>query len=236
MIAAHELGQLAANARRRRHRDRTLRDESAWMMTEAEELEPLLTVDPELGDSPVKLVDARFLIGLANSGGRLPRRQDMPDAAFLSLRRLRRMHLAMGFDNLRVICLSHMWLQPDHPDPKGSTLRLLGLALQRFVEYHTKRRATFCGQKLPWTASKTPAGTFAVFVDYCSLHQKDASGGRTVAEAALFKRALARLDDLYSHPHTFLLKVTRPPHGYPDEFAFPADATPNIATYDERGW
>ena len=33
-----------------------------------------------------------------------------------------------------VVCVSHPWLQPDHPDPKGVNLRLLGRVLEKFLK------------------------------------------------------------------------------------------------------
>lgn len=83
---------------------------------------------------------------------------------------------------------------------------------------------------------KERGGTIAVFLDFCSLHQKDAAGKRTEQEAALFGRALSSLSELYSHPHLFLLKLTRMPAGYPDGYTFPEGISPNKAEYRGRGW
>ena len=89
------------------------------------------------------------------------------------------------------------------------------------------------------------AGTYAVFLDFCCLHQKDAAGQRTEAEQALFETALKGspcISELYSHPSTFLLKLTQMPEGYPRGFHFPERfpdgtlCTPNVASYYERGW
>ena len=68
-------------------------------------LEPALRVDEELGGSPVRLVDARFIVELAERGGKLCRRQDLPDAAFLSLETIRRLPRGSG-DCLRLIAIS----------------------------------------------------------------------------------------------------------------------------------
>ena len=77
------------------------------------EIEPLLIHDPELGGSPMALVDARFLIFLANKGGRLCRRQDLPLECFLDLPTLRRLPRGHA-RSLRVVCLSYPWLQPEY--------------------------------------------------------------------------------------------------------------------------
>ena len=87
--------------------------------------DPALTVDEALGGSPVRLVCAVFLATLAKHGGRLERRQDLPEAAFISLERLKRM--AEGPANaLRVICISQCARPHSHaslPPPPLSRLR-----------------------------------------------------------------------------------------------------------------
>ena len=103
--------------------------------------------------------------------------QKLPRGAFLDLAALRRM-TGGARGSLRVLCLSYPWLQPDDPDPKGTTLRLLGRVLEKFV----------ADDKYG-----TVAGTYAVFIDFCCLHQVDpATGKRTDSEQALFSRALAK--------------------------------------------
>ena len=65
--------------------------EGWWERRDGAALEPALRVDEALGGSPVRLVDARFLIELAERGGRLCRRQDLPEEAFVSPEALRRL-------------------------------------------------------------------------------------------------------------------------------------------------
>ena len=82
-------------------------DEAAWEEYDGAALEPALRVDEALGGSPVRLVDARFLIELAERGGRLCRRQDLPEEAFVSPEALRRLPLGgwLG-DCLRIMSIS----------------------------------------------------------------------------------------------------------------------------------
>lgn len=97
-----------------RSRDKFDPRERMWKNFNGAGLEALLTVDPEFGESPVALVDARFLIALAQSGGRLVRRQDLPPEAFISLVELRKMRTidsvglggGGGGGGLRVMCIS----------------------------------------------------------------------------------------------------------------------------------
>jgi len=155
-------------------------EEAPWDEYNGARLEPALRVDESLGDSPVKLVDARFLIELAKRGGTLCRRQDLPAAAFISLEALKRMPKGgRALDCLRVIAVSHPWQQPDLPDPKSINLKLLARALKAFLE-------------LPDYHNQT-GGTYAVFLDFASCFQKGRNGEeRTESEAKLFKMARAQ--------------------------------------------
>ena len=90
---------------------------------------------------------------------------------------------------------------------------------------------------------KTCDGTFGIFLDFMSLMQKDSKGQRTEAEQQLFGMAFKQLavtSEWYSHPYTFVFKVTKLPDNYPKGFRFDAyvgkDFKPNKADYYGRGW
>ena len=74
-----------------KRKDGVEEEEVFWECYNGAALEPALRVDEALGGSPVRLVDARFLIELAERGGRLCRRQDLPEEAFVSPEALRRL-------------------------------------------------------------------------------------------------------------------------------------------------
>ena len=197
-----------------------------WQQWGGDQLEPALKIDPQLGSSPIRLVDAQFLINLARLGGRLVPRQELPDDAFIDLPALQ--NLGGGGSRgycLRVIGISHCWLQPDSPDPLGTNLRLLGDILELFVEYESSA-----------TGDRVCPGQYGVFIDFCSLHQKPAKGARTTVEEELFKRGLKHLDIIYSHASTIILRLTKMPDFYPEGFIFPMNSAPNIAAYMDRGW
>lgn len=238
-------------ARRKRARDTLEKDASKWREREImgsaaewpapEELEPLLN-EAHGGESPVALLDARALIALAEQpDGRLVRRQDMPRSAFLDIDFLRRMPKGVG-NSVRIICVSYPWHQPDHPDPSGSTLRLLAALLRWFAGNEEWQVTQKDGHQSKPTRVQC---TYAVFLDFCCLHQKDAAGKRTDAEQASFDMALKGspcISELYSHPLTFICKFTQMPDKYPEGFRFPETfpdgtvCTPNQASYHERGW
>lgn len=134
-------------------------DEDEWEDQQGPELDALLAPAEGGGedDCPARLIDARFLVSLAQKGGRIERRQDLPPEAFLSFEQVKALPGSFGYKTLRVVCVSYPWLQPDHPDPKSFQLRILAHALSLFVEYEVFGKATL-----------------AVFLDFCSLHQPDA--------------------------------------------------------------
>ena len=215
--AAQAAARLAANDR---HPD----GYSAWARFGGAELETALQHDAELGGPPVRLVDARFLIQLHALGGTLLRRQDLPDDAFVSLTDLKRWgpgnSAEVGHECLRIVVLSHPWLQPDRCDPKDTTLSLLVQVLTLLVESESNGR-----------------GSYACFVDFCSLTQKGPLGEeRTPHEALLFKRALQTMTEWYCHPKTIVVKMTTLPANYPEGFCFPPGMHANKAGYWERGW
>ena len=118
--------------------------DSAWDKYDGASLESELHVDEELGESAVRLIDARYLIELARQGGIFVRRQDLPEAAFLSLEALKRLPKGgKDADCLRIISVSHPWQHPDQPDPKGLNLKLLARVLKAFVEHASGTYAVF---------------------------------------------------------------------------------------------
>ncbi|CAK0867739.1 unnamed protein product [Prorocentrum cordatum] len=203
-----------------------------------------LELDPVLGSGAVVLMDAEWMVRRARTGGVLEPRQALPPTAFMS-------HSAVkaatpqyfGGLLLHIACISHCWLQANHPDPRGHNLRILGRALQLascatgpFVEY---------------------SGRWGVFMDFCCIHQncRDREGcpqqrtyqrlegsdsfeddalGRFELEHALFKEALGSLGSFYSHPATVVFMLTRFPDDYGDAAKYTRSG--NTEQYFNRGW
>ncbi|CAK0872197.1 unnamed protein product [Prorocentrum cordatum] len=142
---------------------------------------------------------------------------------------------------LHVACISHCWLQANHPDPHGHNVRILSRALQLM------------------SADRIPVfnGRWAVFMDFCCIHQncRDCEGapqrctyqrlegsecfeanaiGKFERERELFTDALGSLGSFYSHPATVVFMLTRFPDDY-DNFA-EYTRSGNIAPYFDRGW
>ena len=173
-------------------------------------------LEPVLASGAVALLDAQWIVSHAEAGGVLNHRQALPKEAFLSLTDL---IAATGHSNnwLPVAALSYPWLTKDHPDPIGANLSRVARALKALLKRHAIPR-------------------LGVFWDFGSLHQHpDPPNGvlRTGEQNALFKQGLGCLGTLYSHPHTWVLRLTSFPNGHKAEDQ--AEGT-NVAAYVDRGW
>ena len=104
-------------------------------------------IEPVLQSSSVVLLDARWLVARAEQKGRLLPRQAMPSEAFVSMSQVQ---AATADNELRIICTSHCWLQPDHPDPLGHNVGILAHA------------ADILGKQF---------GRWAIFLDFASINQ-----------------------------------------------------------------
>jgi len=105
--------------------------------------------------APVRLLRLSWLLKQARRGAVLPRRQELPEEAFLSeveVRALPRGHVGEDCETcgcqdgltcklltddlradkpLRIISISHGWLTPEHPDPFGEQLRRFAKQVER---------------------------------------------------------------------------------------------------------
>lgn len=115
---------------------------------------------------------------------------------------------------------SAAWLEPGHPDRLGATLAIVAKVLKYFVEQG-------------WWECKR----WGVFIDFISLHQHPDPLNdkfRPEAEDALFRRGLGSLATVYAHQYTWVLRLTKAPEGYPEQYTLPPGA--NAAAYMDRGW
>ena len=172
----------------------------------------------EMGASSLKkalldtvMIDAGWLADLADSGDILPRCQDVPPEAKVSLTEME----AWGDEyTVGVLIISYPWLAKKHPDPHGEQLRKLCFVLKAFA---TKAR-------------EYPGCRVGVFWDYLSLPQPNIKGDddRSPEMIARFKRALQGINAWYGHQKTTVLLVTTPlPTGH--EYT-------NVQPYNGRGW
>ena len=98
--------------------------------------------------APVRLLRLSWLLQQARRRAVLPRRQELPEEAFLSeaeVRALPRGHVGKDCETcgcgmtddqradkpLRIIAISYGWLTPEHPDPDGEQLRRFAQQIER---------------------------------------------------------------------------------------------------------
>ena len=170
-----------------------------------------------LASGAVALLDAQWIIRHAEAGGVLNHRQALPKEAFLSLADLVEA-ICEHAGWLPVAALSYPWLTKDHPDPRGANLARVARALKALL------------------SEPVYIPRLGVFWDFGSLHQHpDPANGvmRTEEQNALFKQGLGCLGTLYSHPKTYVLRLTSFPDGHKAEDQ--AEGT-NVAKYFDRGW
>ncbi|CAK0870354.1 unnamed protein product [Prorocentrum cordatum] len=201
-----------------------------------------LELDPVLGSGAVVLMDAEWMARRARTGGVLEPRQALPPTAFMPHGAVKAATPEVeGGSLLRIACISHCWLQANHPDPRGHNLRILGQALQMLSGY----------------GNNAFMGRWGVFMDFCCIHQncRDREGvpqqrtyqrlegsdsfeddalGRFELENALFKEALGSLGSFYSHPATVVFMLTRFPDDYGDAAKYTRSG--NTEQYFNRGW
>jgi hypothetical protein len=131
-----------------------------------------------------------------------------------------------------IIAISLPWLHPEHPDPLGDNLKLIGEVLAFFVERAASAAAAVVGE------GRTQR--WGVLWDFASLFQHLPSERRRDArEERLFQEGLQSLADFYSHPYTRVFRLTRFPEGYPASYEQRGYGLPtraNASEYMERGW
>lgn len=149
---------------------------TSWLKLGGDRFDQLL--GDGTGAAAVRLIDAEFLVQLADGrfGGRIIRRQDLPEEAFINPTALRSMEHFK--DALRIFVVSYPWLQPDQPDPHGFTLQHLAAVLKA---------------RLQKNIEKYGGGTVAVFLDFMSLFQHGVTASRTDEENELFFMALREM-------------------------------------------
>ena len=144
----------------------------------------------------------------------LPRRQqlekEVPEA-YMSGAKLRKLERGDERINspLPLVCVSHIWRTKDHPDPYCENLLYFA---------HSVRAAR--------KKERFPAGDFAVFLDWTSLHQRNKGGKRTRREEAAFGHALSKMQLWYAHMKTLVYLMTSTPEEW----------TEDPVPYEKRGW
>ncbi|CAK0796002.1 unnamed protein product [Prorocentrum cordatum] len=177
--------------------------QSCWVQYGGESLEPLL--------EHTSLVDAEFLVDLADKGGIVPRWQELPEVAKIGPANVWQLRCCAFHYFLPVVVLSYPWLDRSHPDRLGSTLQRIAPILRRMLK-DVKQRSR--------------DATIGVLWDFMSLPQFPRSDD---FEKQRFKAGLCAINQWYAHPYTHVLLATYP---------VPVDdgKYENTRPYENRGW
>lgn len=159
------------------------------------------------------LVDAAWLVSLSESNGILPRCQEVPPEAHVTLSEMEAWPCPNKSCKVAILSISYPWLHRDHPDPRGEQLKKISFVLRAFAKQ---------------ARSYGPNCKVGVFWDYCAIPQRSPSGAddRTAEQLAVHKRALKTINTWYACQQTYVLLVTT---------ALPDSAT-NRQSYNGRGW
>ena len=155
----------------------------------------------------VKLLDAEWLADLAERGGILPRFQDVPAEAVVTLEEMERWDVKdASFDaptnNLAVLVISAPDLDADHPDRDGLQLRKLAFVLKAFVRAAREYGGAKVG--VMWEVCSVPKLKLEGRDEVLAMRQSDGGAGRTAAGGK------CRLPCLRTAPHRPPWTIWRP--------------------------
>ena len=125
------------------------------------------TTDPRRYTSPesiwealekkdVRLVKSSWIEAHSETGEPLPRRQELPEEAFITVEELKRQyeHSQSLYDPgkeddvVPIVGISFCWDTPPHPDPRGMQLATVAAALKREMPKYVKFKDVF-GEETP---------------------------------------------------------------------------------------
>ena len=152
----------------------------------------------------VRLPKMSWLIQHAKNNGILPRRQELPEEAFISVQELKDLYGKGNRDGvLPIIAISFCWDTAAHPDPRGKQLQTVAAMMEKEREKYATAHDSFEG-----------FSEMGVFWDWLSIYQKDQDGKRTPFEQEGFRFALHETMDLwYAHQGTTVYMLTQLPEG-----------------------
>ena len=164
----------------------------------------------------VRLPKMSWLIQHAKKNDILPRRQEMPEEAFISVQELKDLYGEGNNDGvLPIIAISFCWDTASHPDPRGEQLQTVAAMMEKEKEKYATASGSFKG-----------FSEMGVFWDWLSIYQKDKDGNRTPFEQEGFRYALHETMDLwYAHQGTTVYMLTQLPEG-----------TTRKVGYSDSGW
>ena len=176
---------------------------------EQEDYTTLHALNAALANGSTALIRADYLVKLAEEGGVLGHRSQLPAEAIYEGPVWQYMDEGYAYHGVVIVALSYMWGGPDHPDPKGEQLRDVAKFLKWLQSTEGFRSYGNC--------------TIAVFWDWASLYQDKPHGSRTDEQTVSFKLGLGNVNLWYCHLLTLTLMNKKLPEG-------------RLIGYDGSGW
>ena len=178
----------------------------------------------------IRPLSGRWLVAHEAKGGRIERRQDLPDEAFWSAAELRRHVEAFdtigddwkrfGYDyGLLFVALSYRWLSAEHPDPDRFHLKIVAAVARLYMKNLADAFQL---------AGLGDEPDFALFWDFASLYQRE----RTADEEALFLPGLQASNVWYGHQLSVCWMQTELPAGFAERML----AMGLAVSYIGSGW
>ena len=165
---------------------------------EQEDYTTLHALNAALANGSTALIRADYLVKLAEEGGVLGHRSQLPAEAIYE-GPVWQYEEDFNYHGVVIVALSYMWGGPDHPDPKGEQLRDVAKFLKWLQSAEGSDSYGNC--------------TIAVFWDWASLYQDKPRGSRTDEQTASFKAGLGNVNLWYCHTETITLMNKKTPAG-----------------------
>ena len=184
---------------------------------EQEDYTTLHALNAALANGSTALIRADYLVKLAEEGGVLGHRSQLPAEAIYEgpvWQYQDRDDNYGSYHGVVIVALSYMWGGPDHPDPKGEQLR----DVAKFLKWLQSTEGNLYGQGVGYKNC-----TIAVFWDWASLYQDKPHGSRTDEQTVSFKLGLGNVNLWYCHLLTLTLMNKKLPEG-------------RLIGYDGSGW
>jgi hypothetical protein len=164
------------------------------------------------------------------SGGQLPRRQDLPKTAFWDhqtlAKRLNESNDAVG--PVAIVAVSYCWLSSTDPDPDGGYLTLLSslvsAAVGRLRTWRGEPGVRHAEEFNDMWMTVQSEGDIAIFIDWCSMYQVP----RSEEQEESFQKSLSDIDIWFAHQGTHSWLITGLSSG--------RDTPKKSADYYNRGW
>eukprot|EP00931_Biecheleriopsis_adriatica_P024104 TRINITY_DN15101_c0_g3_i1.p1 TRINITY_DN15101_c0_g3~~TRINITY_DN15101_c0_g3_i1.p1 ORF type:complete len:635 (-),score=87.15 TRINITY_DN15101_c0_g3_i1:18-1922(-) len=172
-----------------------------------------------LSSGSVRLVRGSFIKDCWETRRPWPMRQEMPESGFWSAAEACRMWRMYG--PVFFFALSYAWLHPVLNDPDMWHLERLACILEEVQRCSMARFLWFWKRGIVDKAAPGPPEDVGLFVDYCSLPQRDPNRGieRSPEELQQLITGLGVADIIYGHANTSVIRIASVPPSHQRKYS-----------------